>query len=97
MGDLEYTPHPTLLVEEEEDNTRETQEPTLKVPTSRGSESPVTTPLVGISQLSSFLRVHTTSICPTDQFLITERCEVSYSIMVLLQHVPGIQGQEERI
>ena len=53
MGDMEYTPHPhaTLLVEEEEDNTRETQEPTLKVPTStsRDSESPITTPLVGIS------------------------------------------------
>ena len=50
MGDLEYTPHPhsTLLGDEEEDNTRETQELTLKVPTSRGS-SPITTPLVGIS------------------------------------------------
>ena len=51
MGDLEYTSHPhsTLLGDEEEDNTRqETQELTLKVPTSRG-ESPITTPLVGIS------------------------------------------------
>ena len=54
MGDMEYTPHPqpTLLVEEEADNTRETQELTLKVPTSRGSESPITTPLVGISYQS---------------------------------------------
>ena len=54
MGDLEYTPHPhpTLLVEEEEDITRETQELTLKVPTSRGSESPITTPLVGISYIT---------------------------------------------
>ena len=51
MGDLEYTPHPnpTLLLEEEEDNTRETQEMALRVPTSRDSESPITTPLVGIS------------------------------------------------
>ena len=54
MGDLEYTPHPhpTLLGEEEEDITRETQELTLKVPTSRGSESPITTPLVGISYIT---------------------------------------------
>ena len=74
MGDLEYTPHPqpTLLAEEEEDTQRETQELRLRVPTSRGSESPITTPLVGISYLSSFLRVSTISIsiCPTQLELI---------------------------
>ena len=70
MGDLEYTPHPhpILLGEEGEDNTKETQELTLKVPTSRGSESPITTPLVGISfitvQLSQIQHTALLSICP---------------------------------
>ena len=103
MGDLEYTPHPdpTLLLEEEEDNTntRETQEVALRVPTSRDSESPITTPLVGISELSSFLPVSTISICPTgvNQSLFTERGEEQDTVMVLLQYVPGVQGEEEGI
>ena len=104
MGDLEYTPHPqaTLLGEEEEDNTREIQELTLKVPTSRGSESPISTPLVGISYLTVQLsqRLHTLlSTCPAsvDNSLITERGEVPDPIMVLLQYVPRLQGEKERV
>ena len=60
MGDLEYTPHPhpTLLGEDEEDKTRETKELTLKVPTSRGSESPITTPLVRIEYLMNVQLSH---------------------------------------
>ena len=104
MGDLEYTPHPqaTLLGEEEEDNTREIQELSLKVPTSRGSESPISTPLVGISYLTVQLsqRPHTLlSTCPAsvDNSLITERGEVPDPIMVLLQYVPRLQGEKERV
>ena len=107
MGDLEYSHHPTqLLEEEEEENNRETQELTVRVPTSRGSESPSATPMVRISfkcptvsfvQLSNFA-THIISL--QHCFVVSLQCYTITDpdpVMVLLQHVSRLQGQEERI
>ena len=53
MGDLEYSPHPAPLVLEEDDNRDSRDLLAVTVPTSGGSESPSTTPLVRMSMSNS--------------------------------------------
>ena len=96
MADMDYNPNPTFQVESAETNHEEEEENTktnpeglsVKIPNSRGSESPtVNTPMVNLNIY--FVYVETwMSMSNADLFL--ERFEEQNPIMVLFQHVPRL-------
>ena len=94
MADMDYNPNPTFQVEsaetnhEEEENTKTNPEGlSVKIPNSRGSESPtVNTPMVSFS---GFCLCWNLDVYISLTFFL-EWFEEQNPIMVLFQHVPRL-------